>query len=69
MQGIYDFGSMKMEIKENQLQKSLPNWKNYTPVKDLDKTPLPKGFTPIPVQSFSFEENYLLYGWDPVTCP
>lgn len=52
LQGIYDFGSMKMIVEKGLEKHSYPNWDKFVPPKDLPETPLKEGFTPIPVNSY-----------------
>ena len=49
MQGIYDFGSFKQNVDPAYKELTYPEWKGFKPPKKLPKTPLPKGFTPIPI--------------------
>lgn len=55
MQGLYDFGSMKMNVDDRMEERSMPNWDNFIKPENLPKTPLPLGSTPMPFDTFLFD--------------
>lgn len=67
MLGVYDFGSLKEPLNVP-AERALPPWKGAKVEEGL-ATPLPHGFQPVPVHSFSAEMNHVFEPHKAQICP